>query len=838
MQNKLLKIINIFIVAIFCLSLLPIKTSKAAATPPPTTSEVYQTTPPGIAMKDFVSKADTYKDGTVNSAKFFEAGNTTYDNSTDIYQLLSSDGGQEQTSSFWGKLAGDDGSSSSVNNYFDLSKPQIISAWLYMGDKNAYSGSSDDTADNLPDGLAFVLQDDTRGTQAIATSVNEGKTAFGEGLGVWGVASSSDNTLSKFIDPSLGAIQNSWALEFDTLQNSSPAASGSNYDDYFDGLTYSGVKIAKGQHMAWDYPANSGINQNNTSANMGVNPNDSGNTYYGKNNNWGNIFTGYKNHYYYGLNHRDVIHSMYLTGYTSASATNVYNSWHHFKLSYTPPAAGSTLAKMSYIFNDKTYDGTLKSYLDYDKKTNVTVDIGKFMRDGNTKVRWGFTASTGSQNSSPSTFAVIMQQMPNVANIETTTKLYDLSQYDTAGNLGREIKDLDKRPVSITAATKDPDYNVANGDKLRLDYNLKYTSGFEGTGSDITTNVNLPLNIDFSPDEDNNIGQIIYSGFSDESKNRTVPISATSLTNANKVALSLDALDSENENIKIEFFGTADAQTTPTTVKGQHASYQSLHFMDDIMSPSFIINDRLQLTTNDSLDLGTIQTGNESNNQVNLNLTMNYLNNSNFDTKGVTLYTKVDDKTATRTTISTTDGKTSYDIADDIANSTQFSADYLGTGTHTITVYVVDSMNRVSQSITYQVKVEGKQLKLDVDPNYSFKDINKVAPDGYVERKGHWKVSVISSDTPWTLTANGTELTLKDDSSQVIGPMFYRDKNDNDFSMLNQDILIAQDTSSDSKTTDVSGSWDNDDGILLHDDQDNVAGKYQGQIHWSLIDSV
>jgi hypothetical protein len=361
----------------------------------------------------------------------------------------------------------------------------------------------------------------------------------------------------------LTAIQNSFALEFDTLQNNAAITSSSGKDNFFDGATYNGSQMTKGQHIAWNYPASTNIFSGSA---LTQSPNDNSDVPYTyMDNAYPSIFFNY---HYYGMVHRDTLQNIDLTGqYTVA------DSWQHFKLTYTPPESGSTIAKISYVFNDKTYDGKIKPYLQYNKKNDRQINIARFMKNNNTKVRWGFTSSTGSPNSSPSTFAVIMQEMPNTANLNTTTSLYDLSQYDDNGNPGREISDLDKKETyeTVDPAAKNPLYNVANGDNLRFDYNLTYNSGFAGTGGEITTAITLPKNVDFTPDSSNNIGRIVYSGFSDESENKTVTISAADVADG-VVNISLQKMDTEGQKAKVELFGKAAATTTPTKVLGEHAS--------------------------------------------------------------------------------------------------------------------------------------------------------------------------------------------------------------------------------------------------------------------------
>lgn len=808
----------------------------------PTDAEVYKATPEGLQIENYTTIASTYNDvsTTANNAKFYPAGSSV-GNTTDFIQMMSASGTKSQISSFWGRRIGDtlaDGTTEkTVDNYIDLSKSQTISAWIYLGNKDPYSGApTNGTATSLPDGLAFVLQDDSRGSQAISLD-SSGKAAPGETLGVWGSAGNAGANLNSSKNLGNTAIQNSFALEFDTLYNN--ATSGS--DNFFDGMTYAGSNMVKGQHIAWNYPASTNMG---SGSNLTTNPNantDIPQTYF--TNSYVNWFTTY---YYYGMTHRDSLQNVNLTGQNS-----VANAWQHFKITYTPPATGSNIATISYVFNDKTYDGKIKPSIDYNSKNSRQIDISRFLKNGNTKIRWGFTASTGSPNSAPSTFAIIMQEMPNVANINVTTALTDLSQYNTDGTKGRSISDMDKRPTSSLDKFKDAPYNVANGDSLRFDYKLKYNSGTAGTGGQIATVLNLPTSVDYTPDtstalgKDGYVGQILYSGFSDSADNQPVMISASDIVTDSsgnkKLNLSLHSMDTPNQKAEIQIFGKAAATVTPTLVLGAHASFKSTNFIDDTMSYSFGIIDTLQLKNKDtSTDLGTLNINSTTNNTVNLNLLANYLGGSAFDTNGFTLYTSINGETPVSTKIATTDAKTSYDIANDIANSTKFTAQALGVGTHTITVLAIDSMNRASAPISFTVTVQGTELKLTVSNNVSFKDFNYQAANGLVKRNGKWTVTVTSSNTPWTLTAKGNDLTLDGDNTQTMGPMIFRDKNGNDFSLTDMTPIIASNSeiNSDTVATDVSGSWGDNDGILLKSEGVYPAGRYTGKIEWNLTESV
>ncbi len=862
-QNLFLLIMSFFMLFIINQG---ITVTNAAAEP--SVDDVFKNTPAGLPLGQYMESKDypNPSGGTVkNYATVYKAG-SKYGNSSDFVQMLdgSTDASDTQLSSIWGtRHIGEDD-----DNYFDLSKNQTVSAWIYFGNKDPYEdipGTSSDTTTGLPDGLAFVLQNDKSGVTAIAKS---NKKAFapnpGESLGVWGNANqTTDKTnpaLSSYFDSiGVSAIQNSLAVEFDTLRNSNPPKyntanlwdpdNGYYQDSYFDGMNDSHNSVmASGQHMAWAYPAGNTKILDNTD---GLGINDKYNTYY----RMAKTSLVHKTMYYYGMDHKGVLPGMYITGYATPQETGLNYAWRHFEFQYTAPTDGTNNAKIRYSYNDRNYDGTPKPYLEYNKSGVQDIDIGELkandqMEDSKNPnhVRWGFTASTGSPESGKSDFAIVMQEMPNVANIASDTKLFDLSQYDDNGKKGREISDISKATVSKPQTN--PAYNVGNGDSLRFDYDLNYISGFAGTGNEITTTMNMPKNVDFVPDPTTDlgkqgyIGQIVYSGYPNAADNKTVPISGTSLSSDNTadrtLTLTLNQMKAKDENAKIELFGKASAVTTWKKVDMQHTAYRSMHYINDVASPSFIINDKLRLNTKDSnLDLGTINTA--KGDKVNLNLKTDYEDGSAFDKTGLKLYTQIDDKTPTAQTVNTSDGQKSYDLPNNVANSTELSAATLGVGEHTIKVYEIDSMNRASDEITYKVNVEGKQLSLDVDEKGdAFKTVNSKPADGFVRRSGKWKVNVSSADTAWSLTASGGNLKLNSDPTQEIGPMFYRNKKNDDFTLNGGTPIIASDTSTvhPLQVTDVSGNWGVSDGILLRDTSTKIAGVYTGEISWNLTDSV
>lgn len=626
--------------------------SVQAATPP-STKEVYANAPKGMNLSDFIEKPDSYS-GNIpsdNRMKIIKKGDATYDNPTDIIQMLDENSTSKQLASFWGTTKGTQDDKS--YNILNLKKKQIISGWMYLGNSTT----------NPPDGMALVLQNDTRGKDAI--SMYNGNPAFGETLGVWG-GSATPSMTSNTLSLNDGAIKNSFAMEFDTLRNTSIPTSTKGVDDSFDSAKHGESWDVKGQHIAWNYP---GLLSSYTA----VPVTDKA----------GIITLGTK--YYYQFNHNMLANNPILSGYDLLDPTTK-NSWRHFYFEYDPPTSGTT-ATIQYYFNEKFYDGTPKSFTNWDGK-KFNIDISQFNASADNKVRWGFTASTGSPNSNIQTTAIIMETMPSIADVISKVTLKDITQDN------RVIEDLDRNPKA--------DSTVNDKDKLQLEYNLKYDSGISET-KDITAKIDLPQHVDFTPDADGNIGEIDYG-------TEVEKISASQVTSGknyngetvNVLNTKLKSLDDTNNNVTVRLTGFAKApdETThkQTTVNQEHVSYSSDYYTNDDMSPKFIIdNEQLNISKLDDKVLNI-----KYNDKAEFKGTINYLKGSTFDGSDLTAYMKVDDReTSYASTVNVAAGSKqgSFDITD--MNGTDIKP-----GQHKVSIYLVDSGRHISNTVEYTVNVE------------------------------------------------------------------------------------------------------------------------------------
>lgn len=305
------------------------------------------TAPQGIALDQIFTPGETAN----NKAQVV----TTTNGQTTGTQAVMVTNAKDQFGTIW----------STDENAFDLNRDESVSMWMYFGNK----------AGNAADGMAFVLQNDSRG---VAATPSFGKKISGETLGVWAV-----DTNTKQTDPAALAqlaIQNSWALEFDTHLNKSDTYSKAGGADSFDvGLT--------GPHLASAYPGE-------------------GESYRLVKTTSGLIIT--QTAYYATLAHQGVI----------AGGNDLLSngSWHHVTLDWDAQAR-----QMTYRFDDK--DPTTGNEQTGTART-VTVDPAVVDPDQTGKVRWGFTGATGSSYANN---LVIFENVPGLVETDATATLTDLN---------------------------------------------------------------------------------------------------------------------------------------------------------------------------------------------------------------------------------------------------------------------------------------------------------------------------------------------------------------------------------------------------------------------------
>lgn len=662
-------------------------TSVMAASEP-SKEEVYKHAPKGVNFNDFLTAPSSYSNTKTGAANAFPSSNKIIraedsGNPSDIIQMLDADGIDKQIGSFWGTVKDDNGNK--TYNYFDLSKDQTLSVWYYGG--------------NTIDGFAFVLQNDPNGDQAISRDYTDGIPSYGQTLGVWGGSSSDGKGLSEAITDNSGGIQNSVAIEFDRYLNQNAGSKSNNISDYldYDGDNNSGFvsNQLKENHISWGYPGDVA-------------------TYFGKNYSTGIL--GWKETTTYNyMGHRARIQNhAYLLGYDGITVANSEtqdprNGWRHLTIDYQKPDTGSSIGYLSYHINDKFQDGTTRPQNAQDVKT-FEIDTNQLVKDSSDKkVRWGFTASTGSPESKQSDFAMVIEKMPRVVDIKGTSKMTDLT-----------------RNTSVSSTDGDT-LSVSDGDQVMLEQNLKYVGGISESG-EITATVALPDYLDFSGDENGVIGEMNYTAADGTKQSleinkadlEEVTISTTTGNDTDTpifkqvtgFKVKIPSMSKIDDQANIQVYGTVkgpESQTPITTkVSGVNTSYNSDGFTGDTMSPDFTIdNEVLQITnTNDlSQEISPDET-------VHFKGKMSYLKNSDFDGEDLISEVDVYDQNnklipgIQKGNISVAKGAKSgdFDIPFDVS-------DLENNQTYDFKVKMTDSKGRVSNILDYQVKIlDNKQL--------------------------------------------------------------------------------------------------------------------------------
>jgi len=254
---------------------------------------------------------------------------------------------------------------STADNFFQLDKNQSASMWLYFGN----------TGKKAADGMALVFQNDSRD---LAATPSFGKTVSGETLGVWGVDTDKRQTTSEKVAQS--AIQNSWALEFDTHLNTSTNYGNAGDADSFDvGL--------KGPHIASNYPGDQDTYEMQRTS---------------------TLLPFYSVGYYATQTHNGVINGDY---------TLLANgSWHHLSLDWR-----ANTQQMTYTFDDKNpITGTDQ----VGHSATVQLDRKKIDPDDSGQIRWGFTGATGDSYENN---LVVFEEVPGLVDAEATATLTNMT---------------------------------------------------------------------------------------------------------------------------------------------------------------------------------------------------------------------------------------------------------------------------------------------------------------------------------------------------------------------------------------------------------------------------
>lgn len=679
----------------------------------------------------FYKSSDVDKKHNLNASKVIHRNP---DNSDDRTGILRVTHGKNQLGSIWGNIDG--------NNYFDVTKHQTMSMWVYFGHSN---DPKDDT--KVGDGMALVFQNDNKGVNAISTY--NGNPAYGETLGVWGADFNNKVMVSKE-EIARTAIQNSFAIEFDTYLN----VRNQTWELNGEGVSFDVGKNAK--HIAMNYPA-------------------SPETYVPNKATYGDI------RYYMRMQHKQSMESMDMTD----------SKWHHITMQWNPDQE-----TLSMKYDDKNLDGTKKftPYIWHE----VKMDLNKFNLNGSNKLRWGFTGSTGGQYENN---LIVFESIPSYVNADSNVSIMNNSKN----------KMLSSR-----------DNHVEVGDDLTFIYDLNYKEGSKNWEK-ILADIELPKNVIL------NSATITYKG----NESNPEAISLGSIEN-NKLKFELPHdLSKEIPQATIQLHTQVGEVNRSTRVATAHVRFESDNLIVDNDTPEFNIDVPSLIMSTDPA--GTVEYSSlmQVPDIMEIHGKVSFANGAQFNPKNITVYHNVnDDYSATAL-----NGQFTR-----FANFVFYvKKEKLHVGRNVIKMSAKD--NRINRTKEYEIIINiGGGLEFGkVHTEVSFMPVIAGTGDQLVQRQEGWKVEVIDSrdvGKTWQLQARAEK--MKNDLNNVLdGEIIYRDVNGAAIELKEYTTIFSHIKSTqEMQVTDVVNSWQSDTGILLQLNNFSNAGKYNGKIHWCLVDSI
>lgn len=398
-----------------------------------------------------------------------------------------------------------------------IDKKQTLSMWLYFG-PTTHADKTD-----FGDGMAFVIHNSVMGTNAVSHKGDS--IGSGQALGVWGV--DNDKNVS---DPQLianTAIDNSWALEFDTHVNNDKSPGGAAGFD----------QDISGQHIAYGYPAKSST---------------------------------YKDHYYYG-GILGTSGNYFTMNHTNPKVTALHDGkWHHLTMTWEP--VNST---MTYAFNDKDPDTKEKLTSGVITGSEAHIKASDFggkdaLKAQENKLYWGFTASTGTLYE-PNLIA--FESIPAQAEGDVTPTLKDVTQNkdvkdNEAVNSGDKLNFIYDLKYD---SGRDRWSNIKT--KIPLIDNVTILNGDAPIG-DVTY-------------DDGTTESILPSDIKTESVTKN---GVEQKENFIEHGLSKSLFSDNPTDAKVTIYGTANKVDAPTKVAAKHAIFDSDTLIKDAYSIPFVIN--------------------------------------------------------------------------------------------------------------------------------------------------------------------------------------------------------------------------------------------------------
>lgn len=740
-----------------------------------TNDQILQTAPKGVEIDDYFSTGNI----TGNAAQISATG-------VGKRQAVNLTNGPNQAGAIWVSDAA----------RMNLNEDQTVSMWMYFGDGRFSSSSGD--------GMAFVLQNDSNGVNAIAKKA-DGTPASGQSMGVWGTDSRTDMT--KSVDTSAIArlaIQNSWAVEFDTTSNRDilPTTSQANaITTLARGPVSNFDRDVFGPHVASNFPGQAATYRSNQVS----------------------------NYYYTSMVHEGVLEANKKGVFTFLDA----GWWRHVMLKWD-----SYKHTMTYSYNDRTpvagEEPLSATSAETQKQTftsSVNIDPAKDLNVGSDGlVRWGFTGSTGSASSSQKleNNIVVFDQVPGLVDADVTASLVDNSQ----GN-----KNID-----------DASDVVYTGDQMTLRYHLNYKSGRD-SWQNIQYKLNLPGGIEYSS------AKITYDDGKQATGNdsETVNIKGQSVseTLARNLSNNTDAGETNGATITLTGIATSSTATasSPENIAATTSRFEGANAITQATLNGFQIKPRDSIMTM-ALTGKNITPG--TNNQAgaeNLKTAADVTVTGEIEYRTITGAPVVGKKITVRPRYNGTSVLTSVVATDEGGNglykfSYTISASDLKSGSkNIIELSATDAATNLSaaNSLKYAITLEGtKSISVEQQSSFNTEKITGAAMHLQADRN-KWSVKVydsIGKGDHWTLQASATPWKRsQSDSLDDHLSLNYIGADHKENSLTQSAVNIeTHTTKSDDDVFEVTSLWNDSRGLFLDVNPAVAEGEYTSKISWILAD--
>lgn len=738
--------------------------------------------PDGVPVGSYFSILNPTRPGIADSNYPYMHNSATIDSGNPDIVVLAK-GATRDNATVQDGVYGGAWSDPSKDNYLDISKKQTISVWLYFG-----SGNGTNSLVN-GQGMALVLQNDPRKN---SSGQSQALGAGYQGMGVLGYDRSivnykySNLGLTRSYSPVLPessyvagtAIQNSVSLDFDAVRN--------------DTVSLSGL-------------ANNGpINFYKTTPNYNI---------------WGNA-TGY---FEYTLNGFDTVN--------------------------TADSFGNNISKSFPGYSDLIANRPL---------TQNALRLGNNGGNG-----YGVIAMTYPGN------ALTYGQSPLNVNSKNDYNYFTNAKSTAAVQVYAKSADL----VDASDNTGNPIY----WHHVTFTWNPARNADGTPTSDGMPVSGGTPASINYKFNDKLLDGSTNSNNISDYPKvEDTIPVDPTQF-------------NLTNGNTKV-YWGLTGSNTTDPGVYSKMAIFESIPALATAQVTSKIIDKSLSnqvitdedktttvpnrtVLNNDILDFNYNLKFDAESSRQNWNNIMSEIElptaNVDFTGSGVITYHTDDGTTETQTipldwsteTPNEIKHKLAYSLGtylDSTNNPKQFTSadiDFTGTANNKtslpITVdpepatFTGDNAIETSSSpkfIISNTSGSNQLLQLKVSDNLAFQDINYKATQNLIQRKTPFTLSVTSLKAPWSLQASTKGLFLNGNGTKFNGNLVYKTNSTTTPITLSEVLQpIATDDSEyeTATTSDISGNWSNDSGLLLQPTSpDNTAGQYSGTITWSLNNTL